>query len=326
MVCVVLTGMPKCAVPSRISAALVSAAKPCTGSILTMRIPNVRMMRQPPIAVPSPIATAQARMTQVGTSTVLMAPAETSASVMIPIAFCASLAPWLKAMRLEDSSCSRRNARLAAPRGTRNTTQYVARISRYPITNPTSGENSIASSTFCSPDSFTADIPLCASAPPIIPPIRAWDELVGSPSFSVKRFHMIAPDSAAITVVGWIIAASTIPPPIILATAVDMKAPAMFRTAARRTARPGLSTCVETTVAMALALSCQPFEKSKARASTTTRMSRTVGSNMLRREDLCGHGQEATTREAPPHACFRMMRSRMLATSSHRSVPSSRLS
>src|SRR2546425_368840 len=93
MVCVVLTGMPKCAVPSRIKAALVSAANPWTGSILTMRIPNVLMMRHPPAAVPKPIATAHERRTQVGTATWSRCPADTSASVMIPIAFCASFAP-----------------------------------------------------------------------------------------------------------------------------------------------------------------------------------------------------------------------------------------
>ena len=67
IVCVVLTGMPKWAVPRRMMAALVSAAKPCTGSILMMRIPRVRIMRQPPAAVPSPIATAHDKITQLGT-------------------------------------------------------------------------------------------------------------------------------------------------------------------------------------------------------------------------------------------------------------------
>src|SRR6266508_444504 len=63
-----------------------------------------------------------------------------------------------------------------------------------------------------------------------------------------------------------------------------MKAPAIFKTAASSTARRGLRTWVETTVAMALALSCQPFEKSNARARITTNTSRVVGSNMIRWE------------------------------------------
>ena len=88
----------------------------------------------------------------------------------------------------------------------------------------------------------------------------------------------MAPTKAAATVVCWITDGSTIPPPIILATAVDIKAPAMFKTAANSTAHPGVRTWVETTVAMALALSCQPFEKSNARARTTTRTNIRVGS------------------------------------------------
>src|SRR6266849_2138693 len=94
MVCVVLTGMPKS-------------------------------------AVPSPIATAQDRITQVGTCIPLRTPADTSASVMTPIAFCASFAPWLNAMKLDEINCNRRNARLAVPRGTLDAAPYVARITKY---------------------------------------------------------------------------------------------------------------------------------------------------------------------------------------------------
>src|SRR6267154_266675 len=51
------------------------------------------------------------------------------------------------------------------------------------------------------------------------------------------------------------------------------KAAMKFQKAAQATARKGVSTRVETTVAMELAASCQPFENSKARvrAMTTTR-------------------------------------------------------
>jgi hypothetical protein len=64
------------------------------------------------------------------------------------------------------------------------------------------------------------------------------------------------------------------PTPIILATAVDMNAPAI------RTATAGLSARVETTVAIVLALSCHPFEKSNRRASTTTSKSIPLSSGM----------------------------------------------
>ena len=79
-------------------AAVVSAAKPWTGSSSTTRCPIVFMMRQPPAAVPSDMAVAAAMMTQVGTVMSGMTPAAKSARVMMPIVFWASLEPWAKAM------------------------------------------------------------------------------------------------------------------------------------------------------------------------------------------------------------------------------------
>ena len=49
-----------------ISAAVVSAAKPCTGCNFTIRWPSVRMMRQPPAAVPAAMVTAHRVITHVG--------------------------------------------------------------------------------------------------------------------------------------------------------------------------------------------------------------------------------------------------------------------
>ena len=70
MTWVVETGMPRWAVPSRTVAAVVSAAKPWTGSSSTTRWPIVCMIRQPPTAVPRDSAVADTTMTQVGTSMV----------------------------------------------------------------------------------------------------------------------------------------------------------------------------------------------------------------------------------------------------------------
>ena len=58
MTWVVDTGIPRCDAPKMIVAAVVSAAKPWTGSSFTTRWPIVRMIRQPPAAVPSEIAVA----------------------------------------------------------------------------------------------------------------------------------------------------------------------------------------------------------------------------------------------------------------------------
>ena len=95
---VVETGIPKCDAAKMIVAAVVSAAKPWTGSSLTTRWPIVRMIRQPPAAVPSEIAVAARRMTQSGMSAFGITPAVSSASVMMPIVFWASFEPWLNAM------------------------------------------------------------------------------------------------------------------------------------------------------------------------------------------------------------------------------------
>ena len=71
------------------------------------------------------------------------------------------------------------------------------------------------------------------------------------------------------------------PDPTIFATAVDMKAPATLSRPATMTATKGLMTRVETTVAIALALSCHPFEKSNSSANTTTRSNIPLSSGMV---------------------------------------------
>ena len=98
MTCVVLTGMPRWLAVKMTVAAVVSAAKPWTGFSFTTLVPMVLMIRQPPAAVPRLMAEAATRMTHSGTSKLSMTPAVNNARVMMPIVFCASLLPWLKAM------------------------------------------------------------------------------------------------------------------------------------------------------------------------------------------------------------------------------------
>src|SRR5215203_1981959 len=66
--CVVLTGNPQAVATWITLAATVWAENPWTGSILTIRVPIVRMIRQPPAHVPRPIASAAASATHVGTA------------------------------------------------------------------------------------------------------------------------------------------------------------------------------------------------------------------------------------------------------------------
>ena len=79
-------------------AAVVSAAKPWTGSSFTTLLPMVRMIRQPPAAVPSEIALAARMMTHSGTLNSVSTPGGDERQVMTPIVFWASLLPWLNAM------------------------------------------------------------------------------------------------------------------------------------------------------------------------------------------------------------------------------------
>src|SRR4051812_19291763 len=94
-----------------------------------------------------------------------------------------------------------------------------------------------------------------ATAAPRRPPISAWLEELGIPKYQVRTFQMM-PASIAQKIVQmvtkWV---STIPAPMVFATAVPQSAPTKFRMAAMSTAWRAVRTLVETTVAMALAAS-----------------------------------------------------------------------
>ena len=114
VMCVVDTGTAKTvAVVTMTLDATVWAAKPPVGVSWMIRRPMVRMMRKPPAYVPALIAAAAASTTQKGTSKVSISPAVNSASVMMPIVFCASWMPWPSAMVAELPICANRKPRLA---------------------------------------------------------------------------------------------------------------------------------------------------------------------------------------------------------------------
>ncbi len=87
-------------------------------------------------------------------------------------------------------------------------------------------------------------------------------------------FQVIAPIRPAKMIAGKIAAESSssriMPPEIVLATSVERNAPTRFRMAASRTATLGLSAPVAMGVAIAFAVSWNPFVKSKNSASTMT--------------------------------------------------------
>src|ERR671935_3265880 len=137
--------------------------------------------------------------------------------------------------------------------------------------NAIAGAKRAGITTLCaSPCQSTPFDPDWTSAAPTSPPISACEELDGSPSHQVNRFHAIAPISAASTVLVVMMSLATMSLPIVFATAVVTNAPARFATAATSTAMRGVSARVETEVATAFAVSWKPFVKSKPSATTMT--------------------------------------------------------
>ena len=119
---------------------------------------------------------------------------------------------------------------------------------------------------------FTALAPAATTTAPMRPPNRACDELDGSPSSQVIRFHRMAPMRPAKMMYGLILVSSTRPLEIVLATSTERNAPTTFRTPEMRTATLGFSAPVAIDVAMAFAVSWKPLVKSNANAVTMTTM------------------------------------------------------
>jgi len=98
---------------------------------------------------------------------------------------------------------------------------------------------------------------------PIRPPINAWDELVGRPTYQVMMSHAIAPTKAPRITFSSIIAGVTMPEPIVFATATPkIRNATKLKKAAILTAANGDSTRVAITVVMELAASWNPLKKS----------------------------------------------------------------
>src|ERR1041384_7705387 len=121
-------------------------------------------------------------------------------------------------------------------------------------------------------------LPDAARAEPHSPPINAWLELEGSPNHQVSKFHRMALNNAQMMMSEVIETsfASTRPEEMVLATAVPQRAPSRFVHAASITAWRGVSTFVETTVAIELAVSWKPLMYSKTSATKMTTKTRSM--------------------------------------------------
>src|SRR5213594_3515018 len=172
---------------------------------------------------------------------------------MIPIVFWASLVPWPRLYAAAETSCSRRKSQSTRPGWASLKIHTVASIIAKPTVSPITDPN-----------------PAFATAAPANPPINACDELVGNPQYHVIRSQTMAPTSPA-RIIHWSTTFdSTTPLPTVLATCTPKpKAATKLKKAAHTTACSGVSTRVETTVAMELAASWNPLMKSKMRATRT---------------------------------------------------------
>jgi hypothetical protein len=109
--------------------------------------------------------------------------------------------------------------------------------------------------------------------------MSACDELDGMPPYQVIRFQVIAPISAARITSASTLSGRTMPLPIVRATLTPKpNAATKLKNAAQTTACVGLSTRVDTTVAMELAASWKPLMKSKISATTMMKTTRASGS------------------------------------------------
>ena len=179
---------------------------------------------------------------------------------MIPMVFWASLPPWPRLNAAADTSWSRRNRRSTLRGAVRRNSHMIASISTKAKAMPSIGDTTMKTTVFRRLGPLTTLQPALAMPAPMKPPIRACEDEVGSPSHQVVRFQAIAPmrpvkTTASLTAVGSMIL------PTVLATWVLKTTKATkLKKAAQTTASRGLSTRVETTVAIELAASWKPLE------------------------------------------------------------------
>src|SRR5437867_513623 len=211
---------------------------------------------------------------------------------MIPIVFWASLVPWPRLYAAAETSCSRRKSQSTRPGWVSLKIHTVASITENPTVSPISGASTMKIPILISPAATSDAKPALATAAPAKPPMSACDELVGNPQYQVIRSHTMAPQSPA-RIIHWsTMAESTTPLPTVLATCTPKpKAATKLKKAAHTTAWSGVSTRVETTVAMELAASWKPLMRSQLKAMRTSKAMRvsTAGHRQNNPLDHVGH-------------------------------------
>ena len=132
-------------------------------------------------------------------------------------------------------------------------------MSRNPRANPSSGDRKMNRIVFSRLAALSTLKPALATPAPAKPPMSACDEEVGRPSHQVVRFQPMAPTSPAKMTASETTSESTVLPTVLATWVWNTKNAAKLKKAAQRTAIRGVSTRVETTVAIELAASWKPL-------------------------------------------------------------------
>ena len=125
---------------------------------------------------------------------------------------------------------------------------------------PSNGEMTMKMTVFSKLGPLTTLQPAFAMPAPTMPPISACEEEVGRPSHQVVRFQAMAPTSPANTTASLITSGSMIVATVLATWVRNTRKAMKLKKAAQTTASRGLSTRVETTVAIELAASWKPLE------------------------------------------------------------------
>src|SRR5262249_23918571 len=167
-----------------------------------------------------------------------------------------------------DTSCRLRKLLSTADGVERTKSHETINTSNKASRKPSNGESTMAAVVIPRPLHTIALRPAFIIPAPASPPIKACELLEGIPSHQVSTFQQIAPINAPKITAPSTTSPATIPVPTVCATWSPKNKNAMkLKNAAQITATCGRSTRVETTVAIELAASCRPFNKSKISAT-----------------------------------------------------------
>ncbi len=211
---------------------------------------------------------------------------------MMPIVFCASLLPWEYAISAAENIWSFEKNLLTNRCLASLSIWYRSFMTKKPITNPITGEVKRGIITLSRIFFQLTVLKLLVTiiVAPTRLPISACEELLGSAMYHVMRFQTIAPQrAAAITYCGS--THVTMPEAMVSATFALMRAPTKLSVADIIVAARGVSTRVETDVAIEFAVSWNPLIKSNTteRRITVTSMPMDIYATIL-----SAHGNSGT--------------------------------